>query len=92
MAGGRNLNSGDAVGDSYMLASYERLLGDAKLRAGDRPGAMSSWLSGLSALPKDAVERPWELNERFQLLRRLGRAKDAQPIGAKLAALNYRGI
>jgi len=88
---GRNLNSGDAISDAYALASYQRLLGDAKARAGDHAGATSSWLTGLNELPANTVERPWELNERFQLLRRLGRNRDAQPLGARLAALHYRG-
>jgi hypothetical protein len=89
---GRNLNSGDAISDSYSLASYQRLLGDAQARAGNRAAATSAWQSGLAGLPNNSAERPWELNERFQLLRRVGRARDAQPLATKLAALHYRGI
>jgi tetratricopeptide (TPR) repeat protein len=89
---GRNLNSGDAISDSYLLASYQRLLGDAQARAGNRAAATSAWQSGLAGLPNNSAERPWELNERFQLLRRVGRARDALPLATKLAALHYRGI
>ena len=53
---------------------------------------MTAWTAGLASLPHGVVERPWELNERFQLLRRLGRNSEAQPLGAKLAALQYKSI
>lgn len=88
----RNFSSGDPNNDRFRLGSYQRLLGDAKLQAGDRTSAMTAWTAGLASLPHGVVERPWELNERFQLLRRLGRNSEAQPLGAKLAALQYKSI
>ena len=92
VAAARNLNSGDQNSDRFRRASYQRLLGDAKLKAGDRSGAIAAWTAGLESLPNGVAERPWELNERFQLLRRLGRTGEAQPLGAKLATLHYKSI
>jgi len=92
VAAGPRLNSGDPNNDRFRLGFYQRLLGDAKAQAGDRRGAISAWTTGLDGLPNGVVERPWELNVRFQLLRRLGRNVEAQPLGAKLAALHYQSI
>jgi tetratricopeptide (TPR) repeat protein len=92
VAAARALNSGDPLNDRYVIASFQRLLGDAKLRSGDREGAIAAWQAGLDILPQGAVERPWELDGRYQLLRRLGRTRDAQPLAAQLAKLHYQGI
>jgi tetratricopeptide (TPR) repeat protein len=92
LAAARALNSGDPTNDRYVVASFQRLLGDAKLKAGDHSAAMQAWNSGLGVLPRGAVERPWELSGRYQLLHRLGRTKDAQSLAAELAALHYQGI
>ena len=88
----RSQNSGDPVADHYNAAAAYRLLGDARSRMGDRVGASSAWSAGLSQLPPEAIERPWEMYERGELLRRLGRSAEARPIVSKLAAIGYKSV
>lgn len=92
IANARTVQSGDAINDRYVLASYERLLGDVQQKAGNRPAAMAAWTAGLAALPANAVERPSETNERFQLLRRVGKTDQARVLAERLAALNYKSL
>jgi tetratricopeptide (TPR) repeat protein len=90
VASARFERTGDPVTDRYLLAAAWRLLGDVRKRAGDADGAASAWTDGLSQLPRNVTERPWEMNERAELLRRLGRGNEAGPIASKLAASGYR--
>jgi tetratricopeptide (TPR) repeat protein len=83
--------SGDAVGDAYTVAAACRLLGDVRERGGDPAGAHTAWSDGLSQLPPNAAERPSEMFERAELLRRLGRAQEAAPLDARLTAIGYHG-
>jgi hypothetical protein len=69
-----------------------RLLGDARQRAGDSEGAKSEWRLGLSAVPTNVAELPWQTNERVVLLRRLERDNEAQPLAARLSAMKYRPL
>ena len=92
VASARSERTGDPVTDRYLLAAAWRLLGDVRKRAGDADGAVSAWTDGLSQLPRNVTERPWEMNERAELLRRLGRGNEAGPIASKLAASGYRSI
>ena len=82
--------SGDAVMDRYTLAAAYRLLGDVRRRMGDGAGASGAWAVGLAQLPGNVSERPWEMNERSELLRRLGRADEVRPLAARLTAIGYR--
>jgi hypothetical protein len=57
---------------------------------GDFAGANEAWTSGLGALPRGAVERPFDSNVHAALLQRLGRTAEAQPLTARLNSLGYR--
>jgi hypothetical protein len=69
-----------------------RLVGDIDQRSGDRAGAVTAWTAGLAQLPAQVTERPWEMNERAQLLSRLGRNQEAAPVKARLDAIGYRSL
>ena len=86
----RQERSGDQIKDQYAIAAELRLLGDVRRRAGDEIGARAAWSDGLDILPANVIERPGEMHERAQLLKRLGRADEAKPIVAKLATIGFR--
>ena len=92
LAAARSENSEDPVTDHYRVAAASRLLGDVRRRTGDPEGAKAAWSAGLAQLPPNVTERPWEMNERAELLRRLGRAKDARPLTDRLAAMGYHSV
>lgn len=83
-------NSGDPASDRYGVAAAYRLVGDIQQRSGNIAAARAAWLSGLAQLPGGVAETPWEMDDRAQLLARLGRASEAQPINARLTAMGYR--
>jgi tetratricopeptide (TPR) repeat protein len=85
-------SSSDPATDRYRIASQSRLLGDIRQHSGDSAGAKAAWSAGLAQLPKNVAERPWDMNERAELLRRLGRAGEAQPLVNRLAAIGYRNV
>jgi tetratricopeptide (TPR) repeat protein len=74
----------------YRTAAIYRLIGDANQGAGDAQAATAAWRTGLAQLPGNVAERPREMFERADLLRRLGRVEEARAISAKLAAIGYR--
>ena len=84
--------SADPVTDRYRVAAQARLLGDVRRRAGDHDGASAAWSGGLAQLPSNVTERPWEMNERAELLKRLGRANEARPVAERLAAIGYHSV
>lgn len=90
LAAARTRHSEDPIADRYLMARVYRLLGDAKSKAGDVDAARAAWTSGLAQLPANASERPSEMNDRLQLLRRLNRTAEAAPLAAKLNAIGYR--
>jgi tetratricopeptide (TPR) repeat protein len=90
LASARSERSADAIRDRFGIAAEQRLLGDIRLRAGNKDGAKSAWSEGLATLPTSGIERPWEMNERAELLSRLGRGVEAKPIFAKLAVVGFR--
>lgn len=92
LAAARREHSEDPIMDRYRVAGIYRLIGDVKKRAGDSDGAAAAWSAGLAQLPANVAERPTEMNERAELLRRLGRAEDAQPLFAKLARINFHSL
>ena len=92
LASAKSERSGDRVSDSYAVASSARLLGDLRQRAGDSAGANDAWSNGLGQLPANAAEKPWEMNERAELLRRLGRRDDARPLFERLRTMGFRGV
>jgi eukaryotic-like serine/threonine-protein kinase len=92
IASARTEHSEDPIAVRYRVALAYRLLGDARQSAGDRTSAIAAWNSAFSALPAGVAERPWELNERFQLVRRLGKSSEAQALAAKLSQTGYKII
>jgi tetratricopeptide (TPR) repeat protein len=80
----------DPVTDRYRIALASLLLGDIRQRTGDSSSATAAWNAGLAQLPAGVVERPWEMNVRSELLRRLGRGAEARPLTARLEAIGYR--
>jgi len=92
LAAARSERGGDPVADRYNVAAAYRLLGDVRRRLGDSQGAAAAWSSGLAELSAKAAERPTEMNERAELLRRNGRASDAAMISARLRQLGYKSL
>jgi DNA-binding SARP family transcriptional activator/tetratricopeptide (TPR) repeat protein len=90
LASAKSMKSGDSVQDSYYVASASRLLGDVRRASGDTSGAISAWSAGLSQLPPNATERPWEMKAHADLLSRLGRVADSGAIQNRLNAVGYR--
>ena len=80
----------DPVTDRYRIALACLLQGNVRQRAGASSSATAAWNAGLGQLPAGAAERPWEMNVRAELLRRLGRSAEARPLTARLAAIGYR--
>lgn len=85
-------HSEDTITDRYWVALMARLLGDVRKRNGDNAGAATEWNSALAQLPANVAERPWEMNERLQLLQRLGRTDQAAAVAARLDSMGYRRL
>ena len=90
VAAARAERSEDRVRDRYRVAAAYRLLGDIRQRMGNVDAAEKAWASGLAQLPHNLAERPSEMHERAQLLRRLGRREEARPIDERLKTIGYR--
>jgi predicted negative regulator of RcsB-dependent stress response len=91
LAAAKSVHSEDPITDHYQVALTYRILGDVLQQSGDRDGALRSWADGLSQLPAKVAERPFEMDQRLQLLRRLDRLSEAAPLQARLNAIGYRG-
>ena len=85
----RQERSADPIRDRYSVAAEARLLGDAQHRAGKSDDAKATWTEGLNQLPHDVAGRPWEMNERAELLERLGRSAEAKPLKKRLEAVRF---
>jgi tetratricopeptide (TPR) repeat protein len=83
---------GDPVADRYNIAAAYRLVGDVRRRMGDSKGAAAAWTSGLAQLPEKAAERPPEMSERAELLRRAGRGSEVAAVSAKLRQIGYKNF
>jgi tetratricopeptide (TPR) repeat protein len=86
----KTVKSTDQITDRYLLARSYRLLGDMRRSAGDGAGATAAWQAAVAALPSVSGERPAEILDRAEILRRVGRDADARPLEAKLAAMGYK--
>lgn len=84
--------SEDPTRDRYSIAAANRLVGDIHLRMGNRDAARAAWEAAFAQLPRNVAERPSEMNERAELLRRLGNGANAQRLEAHLDVMGYRGI
>jgi tetratricopeptide (TPR) repeat protein len=92
LAAARGQHSQDPATDRYRIAMAYRMIGDIRQQAGTSAEARVAWNAGLSELPHDITERPFEMNERVALLRRLGRDREAAPFEATLKAIGYRPL
>jgi len=86
----RTQHSEDPITDRYRIAVMYRLLGDVRKKSGDEAGAAEAWNAGLAQLPPKVAERPREMSERAELLRRVGRGGEAAAASARLASIGYR--
>lgn len=80
----------DPIEDGYAAAKVFRLAGDVQQALGNGDAARTAWGRALAAIPRAASERPGEMSERRQILQRLGRTEQAQELGRRLAAMDYR--
>jgi tetratricopeptide (TPR) repeat protein len=80
----------DPTRDRYRIAAAHRLIGDTRLRMGDSDAARDAWTAGFDQLPRNVAERPAEMQERAEILKRLGRSGEASAITAKLSAIGFR--
>ena len=90
LSSARSERSGDPVTDSYTVAAAYRLLGDVRKRSGNGEEAREAWSAGYAQLPQNVTESPMEMNERAELLRRLGRTAEADPVVARLSAIGFK--
>jgi hypothetical protein len=81
----------DRIADRYSLAAAYRLIGDIRQRGGDASGAKAVWQTAVDQLPGEVRERPLEISERAEILRRLGRQGEYRPLINQLTAMGYRG-
>ena len=82
----------DQISDRFAIARAQRLIGDSLNAKGDKTSARQAWSAALSLLPNNVPYKPIELDEQAALLFRLDRTATAQPIAAKLSAMNYHSI
>ena len=82
-------HSEDPIADKFRIAQTYLVLGDAHERSGDPLGAAIAWKAGLAVIPSAVIERPLEMNEHAELLRRSGRMADAEQLDARLRAMGY---
>lgn len=84
--------SGNAIRDRYGIAAAYRLLGDVRLKAGDAQAARRAWTTGIAQLPPNVADGPLEMQERSNLLHRLGRADEARALDQRLTAIGFHSI
>jgi len=75
---------------AFSIASAEMILGDALSQGGQRAAAGGAYERALAAWPRETEEKPREVAERAQLLRRLGRTGEAAALANRLNAIGYR--
>jgi tetratricopeptide (TPR) repeat protein len=92
LASARSGHSQDPTEDRHVVALTYLILGDVRRQAKDPEGASTAWNAGLSEIPTNVAERPWEMSTRAQLLKRLGRPAEAAPMDAHLAAIGYKPV
>ena len=90
LASARAERSEDPTRVRYRIAAAYRQVGDIRRQMGDRPAATATWTAGLSQLPGNVPERPAEMHERGEILKRLGREAEVTAIDLKLAKMGFR--
>jgi tetratricopeptide (TPR) repeat protein len=92
LASARSEHSENPISDRYWVANAYRLIGDVHQRRGDADDAKAAWNTALGQLPANVAERPWQMNLRMDLLRRLQRSREAAALAAKLTSIGYRPL
>ena len=82
----------DPTRDRYRIAAAHRQIGDIRQRMGDADAARSAWTTGYDQLPRNVPERPAEMQERAEILKRLGRADEALALSSKLKTIGFRSV
>jgi tetratricopeptide (TPR) repeat protein len=85
-------HSENPIADRYRVSFSYLMLGDAHRQSGDPAGAQAAWTAGLSNLPSNVAEMPIEMNERANLLKRLGRTAEAAALFARLNSDGYHSV
>jgi tetratricopeptide (TPR) repeat protein len=86
----KSTHTADAAADAYRTSAAYQQVGDAERKLGDSASAAAAWQSAFAMLPSGVAETPSELNQRAELLQRLGRSAEAIQLMSRLSALGYR--
>ena len=90
LASARSERNEDPTRIRYRIAVAQRHLGDVRLRMGDAGAARAAWTAGLDQLPRNVAERPAEMFEHAEILKRLGRADEALALSSKLKTAGFQ--
>jgi tetratricopeptide (TPR) repeat protein len=90
LASARTERRPDATSIKYRVAAAYRQIGDIHRRMGDDEAAKAAWGSAFAQLPGNIPEKPAEMSERAEILKRLGKSEEARPIADKLGEIGYR--
>ena len=90
LASARTERRPDPVSVRYRVAAAHRHVGDVHRQLGNAQAARAAWTAALAHLPKTGAERPAEIHERAELLKRVGKAEDARPLTARLLAIGFK--
>jgi tetratricopeptide (TPR) repeat protein len=74
----------------YAVAAARQLAGDQLAALGRLRAAQSEWERALAMLPANVGEAPAEQAQRFSLLRKLGRVREARRLESRLNRTGYR--
>ena len=92
LASARTERSEDPTRDRYRIAAAHRQVGDIRQRMGDADAARAAWTAGYAQLPRNVAERPAEMQERAEILKRLGKADEALALSSKLKNIGFRSV
>ncbi|MGH6705610.1 MAG: TIR domain-containing protein [Sphingomicrobium sp.] len=92
LASARTERSEDPTRDRYRIAAAHRQIGDIRQRMGDADAARAAWAAGYAQLPRNVAERPAEMQERAEILKRLGKADEALALSSKLKNIGFRSV
>jgi tetratricopeptide (TPR) repeat protein len=86
----KSTHTADAAADAYLTSAAYQQVGDVERELGDSAAATAAWQAAFAALPSGVAETPSELNQRAELLQRLGRNAEAMQLMNHLRSLGYR--
>ena len=86
----KSTHTADTAGDAYLTSAAYEQVGDVERALGDSAAATAAWQAAFAALPSGIAETPSELNQRAELLQRLGRNGEATQLINHLRSLGYR--